>query len=568
MSVSDSLHTAALTEPVAASGEPSLGAQSAAELLEQIPVGVAILDCDGRVQQCNPALCELTGYASSELLGHALPELLRAHQIEDTAGLSRVRIDANGASIRTMPFQRRDGSVLWIRETVALVRDPLGEPLRMIALVWDISQHKAQERALVEERAFMKAVVANVPAGLLVCNAQGEIVLYNQRAADLFAIAGNGSVAEASRDYPLQSAIFEADGVTPMPRERRPLARTLRGEALSDVEQVVQRPQGERRTLSVSAHRVVADDGDFLGAVSISQDITERKQTAAKLEQLQRRLVDASRSAGMAEIATNVLHNVGNALNGVNVSAGLLASRLRRSRVEGLERLLALFEREQADLAGFLAAPGKASQVLGFLREVTGGLAAERDDMLAETASMQKNIDHIKAIVDMQQSYARHRGVVEELDIATVIDDSLQINAGACQRHGVIVQRELEATPRIVTQRHKVMQILVNLIRNAKYACDAAGVEAKRVVVRATGTPAGIAITVHDNGVGIRAEHRELLFTHGFTTKPDGHGFGLHSAALAARELGGSLSAHSDGPGLGAAFTLELPLRPPESAHE
>jgi signal transduction histidine kinase len=318
----------------------------------------------------------------------------------------------------------------------------------------------------------------------------------------------------------------------------------------------------------VSAHRVVADDGDFLGAVSISQYITERKQTAAKLEQLQRRLVDTSRSAGMAEIATNVLHNVGNALNGVNVSAGLLTSRLRRSRVEGLERLLALFEREQADLAGFLAAPGKASQVLGFLREVAGGLAAERDDMLAETASMQKNIDHIKAIVDMQQSYARHRGVIEELDIATVIDDSLQINAGACQRHGVSVQRELEATPRIVTQRHKVMQILVNLIRNAKYACDAAGVEAKRVVVRATTTPSGIGITVQDNGVGIRAEHRELLFTHGFTTKPDGHGFGLHSAALAARELGGSLTAHSDGPGLGATFTLELPLRPPESAHD
>jgi signal transduction histidine kinase len=71
-----------------------------------------------------------------------------------------------------------------------------------------------------------------------------------------------------------------------------------------------------------------------------------------------------------------------------------------------------------------------------------------------------------------------------------------------------------------------------------------------------------VAIIVRDNGVGILPENLTRIFGHGFTTKKDGHGFGLHSGALAAKQMNGALSVQSAGPGKGAAFTLELPIAP------
>ncbi|HEX5747505.1 MAG TPA: ATP-binding protein [Archangium sp.] len=68
-----------------------------------------------------------------------------------------------------------------------------------------------------------------------------------------------------------------------------------------------------------------------------------------------------------------------------------------------------------------------------------------------------------------------------------------------------------------------------------------------------------VRIQVHDNGMGIAPEMLTRIFQYGFTTREEGHGFGLHSSALAAQELGGSLTVHSEGPGHGATFTLELP---------
>jgi signal transduction histidine kinase len=133
------------------------------------------------------------------------------------------------------------------------------------------------------------------------------------------------------------------------------------------------------------------------------------------------------------------------------------------------------------------------------------------------------------------------------------------LNAGAFVRHGVTLRREFSEVPPITVDKHKVLQILVNLVRNAKYACDESGRSDKLITLRIEAAPAGVRISVIDNGVGIPAENMSRLFTHGFTTRVDGHGFGLHSGALAAQELGGSLTVTSDGPGCGAIFILELP---------
>ena len=168
----------------------------------------------------------------------------------------------------------------------------------------------------------------------------------------------------------------------------------------------------------------------------------------------------------------------------------------------------------------------------------------------------------------MQQSYARISGVIETVKITDLVEDALRLNQGALQRHGVGVIREYEDVPPVDVEKHKILQILVNLVRNAKYACDESVRTDKLMTLRVTRSDELIKISIIDNGIGIPPENLTRIFNHGFTTRKEGHGFGLHSAVLAAMEMGGSLTVHSDGPDKGAIFTLELPYKPHEAPHD
>src|SRR6202050_6039 len=200
-------------------------------------------------------------------------------------------------------------------------------------------------------------------------------------------------------------------------------------------------------------------------------------------------------------------------------------------------------------------------------RELAAERIAERDVASAELAVLRGNVEHIKEIVAMQQSDARRGGVTDTVDIRTLVEDSLRMNEGAFSRHGITLVRDFQEVPLITVDKHKVLQILVNVIRNAKYACDESRDAEKRVTVRVWTASDTMLIAVIDTGVGIPPENLDRIFIHGFTTRKDGHGFGLHSCALAAKELGGSLWCESPGPGLVAPFTLTLPLSQPETSH-
>jgi len=282
----------------------------------------------------------------------------------------------------------------------------------------------------------------------------------------------------------------------------------------------------------------------------------------AELQEAHQAMMRASRQAGMAEVASSVLHNVGNVLNSVNVSANLLDERMRTSKASGLARVAAMLEEQGDQLGSFIASDDRGKRLPSYLAQLSSQLVADREAALTELASLVKSIEHMKDIVRMQQSYATHGGVVESVAVADLVNDSVRLNAEAFSRHGVTLACEFEEVPAITVDKHRVLQILVNLIRNAKYACEDSGRSDKRITIRVTPCALGVAIAVVDNGVGIPTENMTRIFSHGFTTRPSGHGFGLHSAALAAQELKGSLRVASDGPGCGATFWLELPITP------
>jgi PAS domain S-box-containing protein len=300
------------------------------------------------------------------------------------------------------------------------------------------------------------------------------------------------------------------------------------------------------------------------GVRGFTVDVTERRQAEEKLAELHRQLLDASRAAGMAEVATAVLHNVGNVLNSVNVSATLAMDLVRQSSAPHLGRVAALLGDNAENLGAFLAADPAGRKLPAFLGQLAEQLAAEHAAILTELEQLGRNVEHIKDIVAVQQSYSNAAGVSQTVEIVELVEDSLRMNAGALARHDVQLVRDFEARPVIEVDKHKVMQILINLIRNAKYACDDSDRPDKCLTVRIAGDDRAVRISVIDNGVGIPPENLTRIFSHGFTTRAHGHGFGLHSGALAARELGGALLVRSDGPGRGAMFTLELPFHPDE----
>ncbi len=300
--------------------------------------------------------------------------------------------------------------------------------------------------------------------------------------------------------------------------------------------------------------------GVIVGTFGISRDVTAWKAAEAKLAESHKQLLDASRQAGMAEVATGVLHNVGNVLNSLNVSSTVLATGLRQNKAESLVKVSELLREHSNDLGGYLTADPKGRLVPEFIESLARHIAENRTHLLQEVESLQRNVDHIKEIVTMQQTYATMVGIVEPLEAAVLMEDSLRMNSAALARHDVKVVRDFQSVPPVSAEKGKVLQILVNLIRNAKYACDEGGRTDKVLTLRITpGAMGRVRLMVQDNGVGIPAEHLNSIFQHGFTTRATGHGFGLHSSANAAKEMKGALTVRSDGLGTGASFMLELP---------
>jgi signal transduction histidine kinase len=294
-------------------------------------------------------------------------------------------------------------------------------------------------------------------------------------------------------------------------------------------------------------------------AIESAQALEVLRRAHDALQETQAKLVDASRLAGMAEVATNVLHNVGNVLNTVNVAADLARRRVRESRLPTLERIVTLVPRDAAAAAAFLADDPRGRQVPQLLRLVAEALRSEHDDTSRELDVLSRSVDHIKSVVRGQQEVATFRGGVELVAPSEVLDVAIALQGVGEHDDGIELVRDYVLIEPMLLDRHRTMQILLNLLANARQAIRARGGLDGCIVVRLARQGDDLRIEVSDDGIGIAPELRDRIFQHGFTTRRDGHGFGLHSSANAAVEMGGALTVHSNGLGSGATFVLSIP---------
>lgn len=306
--------------------------------------------------------------------------------------------------------------------------------------------------------------------------------------------------------------------------------------------------------------------GDEVGTLASEFDSMMRK-----LAKSRQALVETAREAGMSEIATGILHNVGNVLNSVNVSATMLDKKARAMAVGDLEALHGIIKEHADDLGRFLTEDPRGKHLEPFIGAITEQMRAAQAGMTAELGSLVKGIEHIRTLVASQQDYVRNEDVIEPVDLAEQLDRACEISSTAGGEHvaPVTIVREYAQLPEARTARHKLLEILVNLIQNARQAMCHADVTERVLTLRTERCGDDrVRLSIVDTGIGIAAEHVVEVFNYGFTTKPNGHGFGLHAAANAATEIHGSLSVHSDGPGRGATFTLELPLGLPAGVNK
>ena len=423
----------------------------------------------------------------------------------------------------------------------------------------EVAERRRSEQTVLESQQFLQSTLDALSAHIAILDESGVIISVNA-AWDRFARDNEHAVTGlgAGGNYLEVCDRSRGECAEEAPAVARGIRAVLAGEMGEFLLEYPCHSAQEKRWFIVRVTRFGEEGARCI--VVAHENITQRKQAEEKMLELSSQLIATSRQAGMAEIATGVLHNVGNVLNSVNVSANLLSDQVRKSPVADLGRVVALLREQGANLGAFFASDPRGPKVTNFLAELADKFTRQQESQLGEVAALQKNIEHIKEIVAMQQSYAKVSGLTENLSPVELIEDALRMNAGSFQKHEVELVRELPADlPRVCVDKHKVLQILVNLLRNAKHACDDTGRTDKRITVRAVNENERIRITISDNGVGIPPENLNRIFNHGFTTKKEGHGFGLHSAANAAKEMGGSLSVHSEGAGQGASFHLELP---------
>lgn len=309
----------------------------------------------------------------------------------------------------------------------------------------------------------------------------------------------------------------------------------------------------------------IGSQDDFRAKLSMERDdefgvlSREFDRMMEQLDDARAAYVETARSAGMSQVATGILHNVGNVLSSVNVATDLVAQRLQELSIDDLQRLTRIVEENADDLATFVREDKRGKHLQPFLSALTEQLAGQRAAALEEVKSLAQGVEHICELVKSQQSYSTTKDLREPTDLSKVIDQAVHI-ADKAMFHdkALVITRQFEDLPDVEIDRHRVLEILINLVTNARQAMTNS--PERELTLRLFRDGDWVKIQVSDTGIGLDTDQITQVFNPGYTTKKTGMGYGLHSSANAATEFQGKLYAESEGPGHGATFILEIPF--------
>lgn len=275
---------------------------------------------------------------------------------------------------------------------------------------------------------------------------------------------------------------------------------------------------------------------------------------------LNKELVTVARQAGKAEMSVSILHNMGNMLNSLNVSAQMVREKAHQLNIEDLTMINTFFQTHKNELGPFFNENQKGKHFIDYLISFSERLANAKTELLSEITTLNDNIEHIRNTVTMYHSMDKKIPPIEPILIGKTFETILSLHEESLVNNAIFVEVNNDITFPIMLDRIKLEQILINLVSNAIDALTySKNIKKQLIISVCPENDDMISIQVTDNGIGISAENLIRIFNFGFTTKTDGGGFGLHASALTALEMGGNLIATSEGPDKGSTFTLKLP---------
>lgn len=291
--------------------------------------------------------------------------------------------------------------------------------------------------------------------------------------------------------------------------------------------------------------------------LNLEQKVEERTK---QIKDMQQEMVEKAHKAGMADIATGTLHNVGNILTSVKTSTQILNEIAMKPQFKNLQEANGLLRRNIDDLDAFFGEGGKGKKLMQYYLMLEDGFHEENDKTLSHIRRLAEKVDVIADVIAAQQSYAGEGGLLEEYKLDAIIEDSLTMLVGTLDKHHIEIIKEYDNIGMVPVQKVKLVHVLINLFNNAKDAMVETAEDERRIIIKLEKDDTHAYIRVKDTGHGIKTSDLEKIFSHGYTTKDKGHGFGLHSSANYMVEMGGRLTASSDGVGKGSTFTIDFPL--------
>ncbi|MCX7708512.1 MAG: substrate-binding domain-containing protein [Clostridia bacterium] len=302
-------------------------------------------------------------------------------------------------------------------------------------------------------------------------------------------------------------------------------------------------PMGERVYHVLSAYISTALSGSIL---------------LEKLDSSYKKLVAQAHREGMADVAIEIIHNIGNLLNSINASAVLMEELTKAPSFDDFSRANRLLAEQINDFDNFLCSDPRGKKLLQFYLKLGDSFIALKSQLFTQVNRLGDKINSVGEMITSQQNYAGVNLALEELDLVGTLEDAIRLLSESLEKFGIKIERKYESTPKVLAQRIKLFHILINVINNAKEAMSKTPMSERVLTLMVYEDPYGKFVSIKDRGCGIPVTELEAIFSYGYTTKKDGHGFGLHSCMSYMNEIGGSIWAESDGYGKGATFMIRF----------
>lgn len=526
-------------------------------LFEHMQSGFALhrieVDANGRpldyvFLMVNPAFRAITGLSGDSLIGKRVTEVLPGIREDDTDWIGIYgRVAKTGEAISIEAHSRALDK--WF--SVVAYRP---QPGLFAALFNDITEARRMRQNLAESEEKYRILADYSSEWEYWLGADGR---YRYVSPACAAITGHRA-EEFLADAGLMERLLHADDL-PAWREHLHAPAAMAGPPHVNLSLRVRARDGDYRSIEHVCAPIFDAAGVYLGRRGVNHDITERKR-AEELERF------SAFQAGIAEMSTSVLHNIGNAITAVTQDAEIIehtgAELLRVASL--LEASAARGQRELADAA--VAAAALAQRQCAIQGEAARAIRRlSEEEMRQRTRRLSDSVRHIADIVRIQQSAALPNSQRSTFSLSQAIHAALEMQGDVFARHDIEVAVEVDPAVGLVTLAHnRLLQSLVNLVKNAVEAIrERSRGEGFRGRLTIRAEPLGddsLRLSVEDNGIGVAPESRDMLFRFGYSTKERGTGFGLHSVAVFAQESGGRVALESAGPDQGARFVLELPL--------